>query len=43
MGAEAYEDYRQAIHDPDTVHAMCMAEEAPEALVTALRAFWRTT
>lgn len=23
MGAEAYEDYMQAIHDPDTVHAMC--------------------
>ncbi|HEU0212696.1 MAG TPA: alpha/beta hydrolase [Jiangellaceae bacterium] len=23
MGAQAYEDYRQAIHDPDTVHAMC--------------------
>jgi haloacetate dehalogenase len=23
MGAEAYEDYRRAIHDPDTVHAMC--------------------
>jgi haloacetate dehalogenase len=22
MGAEAYEEYRQAIHDPDTVHAM---------------------
>ena len=22
MGAEAYEDYRRAIHDPDTVHAM---------------------
>ncbi|MEV6840222.1 alpha/beta hydrolase [Streptomyces sp. NPDC051133] len=108
MGAEAYEDYRRAIHDPATVHAMCedyraglgvdrehddadraagrrigcplqvlwagrddmarlygdvldvwrdwagdrlegapidsghhLAEEAPEALVTALRAFWR--
>ncbi|GAA2783808.1 alpha/beta hydrolase [Streptomyces rameus] len=108
MGAEAYEDYRRAIHDPATVHAMCedyraglgidrehddadrqagrrvgcplqvlwatrddmadlygdvlgvwrdwagdrleggpiesghhMAEEAPDALVTALRAFWR--
>lgn len=23
MGTEAYEDYRRAIHDPDTVHAMC--------------------
>ncbi|CAM5539296.1 Alpha/beta hydrolase OS=Streptomyces canus OX=58343 GN=AQJ46_19825 PE=4 SV=1 [Streptomyces canus] len=23
MGAEAYEDYRHAIHDPATVHAMC--------------------
>ncbi len=23
MGAEAYEDYRRAIHDPETVHAMC--------------------
>ncbi|GIH96156.1 alpha/beta fold hydrolase [Planobispora siamensis] len=23
MGAEAYEDYRRAIHDPRTVHAMC--------------------
>ena len=23
MGAEAYEDYRAAIHDPATVHAMC--------------------
>nr|WP_237751127.1 alpha/beta hydrolase [Streptomyces collinus] len=23
MGAEAYEDHRQAIHDPATVHAMC--------------------
>ncbi|MEV3977497.1 alpha/beta hydrolase [Nonomuraea sp. NPDC049758] len=23
MGEEAYEDYRRAIHDPDTVHAMC--------------------
>ncbi|MFI6316168.1 alpha/beta fold hydrolase [Nonomuraea sp. NPDC050556] len=23
MGAEAYEDYRNAIHDPATVHAMC--------------------
>ncbi|MEU8317377.1 alpha/beta hydrolase [Nonomuraea sp. NPDC048881] len=23
MGQEAYEDYRRAIHDPDTVHAMC--------------------
>jgi haloacetate dehalogenase len=23
MGAEAYEDYRRAIHDPATVHAMC--------------------
>ena len=22
MGAEAYQDYRRAIHDPDTVHAM---------------------
>jgi haloacetate dehalogenase len=22
MGAEAYEEFRQAIHDPDTVHAM---------------------
>jgi len=22
MGAEAYQEYRQAIHDPDTVHAM---------------------
>ncbi|GII32939.1 alpha/beta fold hydrolase [Planotetraspora mira] len=22
MGAEAYEDFRRAIHDPDTVHAM---------------------
>ncbi|MER6470654.1 alpha/beta fold hydrolase [Streptomyces collinus] len=110
MGAEAYEDYRQAIHDPATVHAMCedyraglgvdrehddadrragrridrplqvlwatrddmadlygdvlavwgawaggrldgapidsghhMAEEAPEALVTSLCDFWRTT
>ncbi|MET8584907.1 alpha/beta hydrolase [Streptomyces collinus] len=110
MGAEAYEDYRRAIHDPATVHAMCedyraglgvdrehddadrragrridrplqvlwatrddmadlygdvlavwrawagdrldggpidsghhIAEEAPEALATALRAFWRTT
>ncbi len=110
MGAEAYEDYRRAIHDPATVHAMCedyraglgidrehddadrragrridrplqvlwatrddmadlygdvlgvwrdwagdrlvggpidsghhIAEEAPEALATALRDFWRTT
>ncbi|MGV2922382.1 alpha/beta fold hydrolase [Streptomyces alfalfae] len=110
MGAEAYEDYRRAIHDPATVHAMCedyraglgvdrehddadrhagrrvtcrlqvlwatdddmadlygdvlsvwrdwavdrptggpiasghhIAEEAPEALVTALREFWRST
>ncbi|MFH9613505.1 alpha/beta fold hydrolase [Streptomyces pratensis] len=110
MGAEAYEDYRRAIHDPATVHAMCedyraglgvdrghddadqrsgrrigcplqvlwatrddmpdlygdvldvwrdwsddwlcggpiesrphIAEEAPEALVSALREFWRTT
>ncbi|MGW5664313.1 hypothetical protein ACWEWG_30265 [Streptomyces sp. NPDC003758] len=108
MGAEAYEDYHRAIHDPAAVHAMCedyraglgvdrehddadrragrrvvcplqvlwatrddmaelygdvlgvwrgwagdrleggpidsghhMAEEAPEALVTALRAFWQ--
>ncbi|MCK2220301.1 alpha/beta hydrolase [Actinomadura sp. ATCC 31491] len=23
MGEEAYEDYRRAIHDPDTVHGMC--------------------
>ncbi|OEJ23677.1 alpha/beta hydrolase [Streptomyces agglomeratus] len=23
MGAEAYEDYHRAIHDPGTVHAMC--------------------
>jgi haloacetate dehalogenase len=23
MGAQAYDDYRRAIHDPDTVHAMC--------------------
>ena len=23
MGAEAYADYRRAIHDPATVHAMC--------------------
>ncbi|MYS24080.1 haloacetate dehalogenase [Streptomyces sp. DvalAA-14] len=23
MGAEAFEDYRRAIHDPRTVHAMC--------------------
>ncbi|SEH02209.1 haloacetate dehalogenase [Nonomuraea solani] len=23
MGAEAYEDFRRAIHDPRTVHAMC--------------------
>jgi haloacetate dehalogenase len=23
MGAEAYQDYRAAIHDPETVHAMC--------------------
>ncbi|MBT2234139.1 alpha/beta fold hydrolase [Nonomuraea sp. NEAU-A123] len=23
MGAEAYEDFRRAIHDPETVHAMC--------------------
>ncbi|MER6574951.1 alpha/beta hydrolase [Nonomuraea sp. NPDC001023] len=23
MGQEAYEDYRRAIHDPETVHAMC--------------------
>nr|WP_219469574.1 alpha/beta hydrolase [Nonomuraea rhizosphaerae] len=23
MGADAYEDYRRAIHDPRTVHAMC--------------------
>jgi haloacetate dehalogenase len=23
MGAEAYDDFRRAIHDPDTVHAMC--------------------
>ncbi|MFD5910675.1 alpha/beta fold hydrolase [Streptomyces massasporeus] len=23
MGAEAYEDFRRAIHDPATVHAMC--------------------
>ncbi|PZG19997.1 alpha/beta fold hydrolase [Nonomuraea aridisoli] len=23
MGQDAYEDYRRAIHDPDTVHAMC--------------------
>ncbi|MGW2638126.1 alpha/beta fold hydrolase [Streptomyces sp. NPDC001348] len=23
MGAQAYEDYRRAIHDPATVHAMC--------------------
>jgi haloacetate dehalogenase len=23
MGAEAWEDYRRAIHDPATVHAMC--------------------
>ncbi|MEV0161207.1 haloacetate dehalogenase [Nonomuraea fuscirosea] len=23
MGQEAYEDYRRAIHDPGTVHAMC--------------------
>ncbi|HSK95479.1 MAG TPA: hypothetical protein VK891_02590, partial [Euzebyales bacterium] len=23
MGREAYEDYRAAIHDPATVHAMC--------------------
>ncbi|GAA2729958.1 alpha/beta hydrolase [Streptomyces nogalater] len=23
MGAEAYDDYRRAIHDPATVHAMC--------------------
>lgn len=23
MGAEAYEDYHRAIHDPSTVHAMC--------------------
>ncbi|WP_157249452.1 alpha/beta fold hydrolase [Nonomuraea typhae] len=23
MGQEAYEDYHRAIHDPDTVHAMC--------------------
>ncbi|MFE6411013.1 alpha/beta fold hydrolase [Streptomyces sp. NPDC057837] len=23
MGAEAYEDYRRAIHDPATVHGMC--------------------
>jgi len=23
MGAEAFEDYRRAIHDPATVHAMC--------------------
>jgi haloacetate dehalogenase len=23
MGAEAYEDYQRAIHNPDTVHAMC--------------------
>lgn len=22
MGAEAFADYRRAIHDPDTVHAM---------------------
>ncbi|MGW2492140.1 alpha/beta fold hydrolase [Streptomyces sp. NPDC001606] len=109
MGTEAYEDYRRAIHDPATVHAMCedyraglgvdrehddadrqtgrrigsplqvlwatrddmadlygdvrsvwrdwagdrlvggpivsghhIAEEAPEALVTALREFWRS-
>jgi haloacetate dehalogenase len=109
MGAEAYEDYRSAVHDPETVHAMCedyraglgvdrehddadrragrrlgcpvqvlwatrddmadlygdvlgvwrdwaggplvggpvesghhMAEEAPEALAAALRAFWAT-
>jgi haloacetate dehalogenase len=110
MGADAYEDYRRAIHDPATVHAMCedyraglgvdrehdeadrragrrigcplqvlwatrddmvdlygdvlsvwrdwagdrldggpiasghhIAEEAPEALVIALREFWRST
>ncbi|AEW97599.1 MULTISPECIES: alpha/beta fold hydrolase [Streptomycetaceae] len=109
MGAEAYQDYQRAIHDPATVHAMCedyraglgidrehddtdrragrritcpvqvlwatrddmadlhgdvlgvwrdwtgdrldggpidsghhIAEDAPEALVTALRAFWRS-
>ncbi|WP_333777153.1 alpha/beta fold hydrolase [Streptomyces sp. IBSBF 3136] len=109
MGVEAFEDYRRAIHDPATVHAMCedyraglgvdrehdeadrqarrridcplqvlwathddmadlygdvlsiwrdwagnrleggpitsghhIAEEAPEALVTALREFWRS-
>ncbi|MFI6918929.1 alpha/beta fold hydrolase [Nonomuraea spiralis] len=23
MGEEAYEDFRRAVHDPDTVHAMC--------------------
>jgi len=23
MGAEAYEDYRRAIHNPETIHAMC--------------------
>jgi haloacetate dehalogenase len=23
MGQDAYEDYRRAIHDPDTIHAMC--------------------
>lgn len=23
MGAEAYDDYRRAVHDPATVHAMC--------------------
>ncbi|MEU9574825.1 hypothetical protein AB0D62_34200 [Streptomyces massasporeus] len=23
MGAEAYEDFRSAVHDPATVHAMC--------------------
>ncbi len=23
MGAEAFEDYRRAIHDPQAVHAMC--------------------
>jgi haloacetate dehalogenase len=23
MGAEAHEDFRRAIHDPETVHAMC--------------------
>lgn len=38
MAPEAWADFREAIHDPATVHGM-LAEEAPESVAGAIGAF----